>query len=348
MASTTLGVKVDDALRDRLKAAAQKLNCTPHWLHKQAILSYLDRIERGHLPAEMAHLGRDERGEDEDAGASADAMPPFFEFGQDVQPQSVLRAAITAAYRRPEPECVPLLLGQARVAGPEKVHAMASKLVHALWAKRSGGGVEGLIQEFSLSSQEGVALMCLAEALLRIPDRATRDALIRDKIVHGDWRSHMGGSQSLFVNAATWGLMITGKLVAVSSEQSLSKALTRLIGKGGEPLVRKGVNMAMRMMGEQFVSGQTISEALANNRKMEARGFRYSYDMLGEAATTAADAERYYAAYEQAIHAIGKAAAGRGIYEGRASRSSCRRCIRVMRAPSATGSWPSCCRASRR
>ena len=109
--------------------------------------------------------------------------------------------------------------------------------------------------------------------------------------------------------------MITGKLVAVNSEQSLS-ALTRLIGKGGEPLVRKGVNMAMRMMGEQFVSGQTISEALANNRKMEARGFRYSYDMLGEAATTAEDADRYYASYEQAIHAIGKAAAGRGIYEG--------------------------------
>ncbi|MBH9710606.1 hypothetical protein, partial [Burkholderia contaminans] len=102
-------------------------------------------------------------------------------------------------------------------------------------------------------------------------------------------------SQSLFVNAATWGLMITGKLVAVSSEQSLSKALTRLIGKGGEPLVRKGVNIAMRMMGEQFVSGQTISEALANNRKMEGRGFRYSYDMLGEAATTAEDADRYYA-----------------------------------------------------
>ena len=101
----------------------------------------------------------------------------------------------------------------------------------------------------------------------------------------------------------------------MNSEQSLS-ALTRLIGKGGEPLVRKGVNMAMRMMGEQFVSGQTISEALANNRKMEARGFRYSYDMLGEAATTAEDADRYYASYEQAIHAIGKAAAGRGIYEG--------------------------------
>ncbi|WP_313494043.1 bifunctional proline dehydrogenase/L-glutamate gamma-semialdehyde dehydrogenase PutA, partial [Achromobacter animicus] len=316
MASTTLGVKVDDALRDRLKAAATKLNCTPHWLHKQAILSYLDKIERGHLPAEMSHLSADAAGEEDAAESHAAPTPPFYEFGQDVQPQSVLRAAITAAYRRPEPECVPLLLGQARVPNLEKVHAMAAGLVKKLRGKRTGGGVEGLIQEFSLSSQEGVALMCLAEALLRIPDRATRDALIRDKVARGDWKSHMGGSQSLFVNAATWGLMITGKLVAVSSEQSLSKALTRLIGKGGEPLVRKGVNMAMRMMGEQFVSGQTISEALANNRKMESRGFRYSYDMLGEAATTAEDAERYYASYEQAIHAIGKAAAGRGIYEG--------------------------------
>ncbi|NMU89295.1 trifunctional transcriptional regulator/proline dehydrogenase/L-glutamate gamma-semialdehyde dehydrogenase [Achromobacter ruhlandii] len=316
MASTTLGVKVDDALRDRLKAAAQKLNCTPHWLHKQAILAYLDKIERGHLPAEMSHLGGEEGGDEESGEQQAAATPPFYEFGQDVQPQSVLRAAITAAYRRPEPECVPLLLGQARMPNLEKVHAMATDLVKKLRGKRTGGGVEGLIQEFSLSSQEGVALMCLAEALLRIPDRATRDALIRDKVARGDWKSHMGGSQSLFVNAATWGLMITGKLVAVSSEQSLSKALTRLIGKGGEPLVRKGVNIAMRMMGEQFVSGQTISEALANNRKMESRGFRYSYDMLGEAATTAEDADRYYASYEQAIHAIGKAAAGRGIYEG--------------------------------
>jgi len=111
MASTTLGVKVDDALRDRLKAAATKLNCTPHWLHKQAILSYLDKIERGHLPAEMSHLSADAAGEEDAAESHAAPTPPFYEFGQDVQPQSVLRAAITAAYRRPEPECVPLLLG---------------------------------------------------------------------------------------------------------------------------------------------------------------------------------------------------------------------------------------------
>ncbi|ARP86233.1 trifunctional transcriptional regulator/proline dehydrogenase/L-glutamate gamma-semialdehyde dehydrogenase [Bordetella genomosp. 9] len=316
MGTTTLGVKVDEALRDRLKDAASKLKCTPHWLHKQAIVAYLDKIERGHLPAEIVHFtGGDAAPEDSELQPPAQ-VPPFFEFGQDVQSQSVLRAAITAAYRRPEPECVPLLLGQARMPNPEKIHALAAKLVKALREKGTGGGVEGLIQEFSLSSQEGVALMCLAEALLRIPDRATRDALIRDKISRGDWRSHMGESPSLFVNAATWGLMLTGKLVAVNSEQSLSRALTRLIGKGGEPLIRKGVNIAMRMMGEQFVSGQTISEALANNRKMEAKGFTYSYDMLGEAATTAADADRYYASYEQAIHAIGKAAAGRGIYQG--------------------------------
>jgi len=317
MATTTLGVKVDDALRDRLKNAAAKLNCTPHWLHKQAIVSYLDRIERGQLPAEISHYNGGLQAGAEDADLPRQAqMPPFFEFGQDVQPQSVLRAAITAAYRRPEPECVALLLGQARVANPEKVHAMAAGLVKSLREKRTGGGVEGLIQEFSLSSQEGVALMCLAEALLRIPDRATRDALIRDKISHGDWKSHMGSSPSMFVNAATWGLMLTGKLVAVNSEQTLSRAVTRLIGKGGEPLIRKGVNIAMRMMGEQFVSGQSISEALANNRKLEAKGYGYSYDMLGEAATTSADADRYYASYEQAIHAIGKAAAGRGIYQG--------------------------------
>ncbi|NYT86687.1 trifunctional transcriptional regulator/proline dehydrogenase/L-glutamate gamma-semialdehyde dehydrogenase [Pollutimonas harenae] len=316
MATSTLGVKVDDTLRERLKTAAAKLGCTPHWLHKQALLSYIDAIERGRLPDEISYLGAG----DADGGSPepivAVAATPFQQFAHDVQPQSVLRAAITAAYRRPETECVSMLLDKARCAQPKNTYALARRLVEALRGKRKSGGVEGLIQEFSLSSQEGVALMCLAEALLRIPDRATRDALIRDKISHGDWRSHMGESPSLFVNAATWGLMLTGKLVGVNSEQSLSKALTRLIGKGGEPLIRKGVNIAMRMMGEQFVAGQTISAAIANGRKHEDKGFRYSYDMLGEAATTAADAERYYASYVQAIHAIGKAAQGKGIYEG--------------------------------
>lgn len=317
VATTTLGVKVDDALRDRLKRAAQRVGCTPHWLHKQALITYIDAIERGQMPMEISHLlTDDDRVGDDDPRPAESSFRPFYEFAQDVMPQSVLRAAITSAYRRPETECIPLLIGLARSTQPVEVKTLATRLVQSLRDKRGGAGVEALIHEFSLSSQEGVALMCLAEALLRIPDRPTRDALIRDKISHGDWKSHMGESSSLFVNAATWGLMLTGKLVSVNSEQSLSHALTRLIGKGGEPLIRKGVNIAMRMMGEQFVCGQSIASALANSRKMEQKGFRYSYDMLGEAATTAHDAERYMQSYVQAIHAIGKASEGRGIYEG--------------------------------
>src|SRR5699024_7055506 len=149
-----------------------------------------------------------------------------------------------------------------------------------------------IFHEYSLSSQEGIALMCLAEALLRIPDRATRDALIRDKISQGDWQSHLS-SGSLFVNAATWGLMLTGKLVATNSEKGMSNALTRLISKGGEPLIRQAVDRAMRLMGEHFVCGETINKALANSQPWIGKGFNYSYDMLGEAAMTMADAERY-------------------------------------------------------
>ncbi|MBV9735949.1 MAG: trifunctional transcriptional regulator/proline dehydrogenase/L-glutamate gamma-semialdehyde dehydrogenase [Acidisphaera sp.] len=243
---------------------------------------------------------------------------PFAEFARSVRTQPVLRAAITAAYRRAEPECVPGLLAEAELP-PEQAaaaEALARRLVGALRAKRTGGGVEGLIHEFALSSQEGVALMCLAEALLRIPDAPTRDSLIRDKISGGDWQSHLGRGRSLFVNAATWGLMITGRLVATSSETGLSAALTRLIGRGGEPVIRGGVDLAMRLMGEHFVRGQTIEEALAASRRWEARGFRYSYDMLGEAALTAADAARYEEAYRHAITAIGAAAAGRGLFDG--------------------------------
>ena len=231
-----------------------------------------------------------------------------------------LRAAVAAAHRRPEPECVAALLPLAAASPHEAsiIASLAERLVRALRDKARSrvGGVEGLIQEYSLSSQEGVALMCLAEALLRIPDSATRDALIRDKLSGGDWRAHIGQSPSVFVNAATWGLMLTGKLVSTNSERSLSAALTRLIARSGEPIIRAGTDVAMRLMGEQFVTGRNIDEALRAARPREAQGFRYSYDMLGEAATTARDATRYYAEYERAIHAIGRASDGRGPYEG--------------------------------
>lgn len=244
--------------------------------------------------------------------------PPFADFAPPVRPQTPLRAAITAAYRRPEAECLAPLLDAATLpdAIGRDAAATATALVTALRAKHKGTGVEGLVQEYALSSQEGVALMCLAEALLRIPDTATRDALIRDKIAGGDWRSHVGDGRSLFVNAATWGLVVTGKLTGSVNDSGLGAAFTRLIARAGEPVIRRGVDMAMRMMGEQFVTGETIAEALKRARPLEARGFRYSYDMLGEAATTAADADRYYRDYEHAVRAIGEASAGRGIFDG--------------------------------
>ncbi|MDO9417926.1 trifunctional transcriptional regulator/proline dehydrogenase/L-glutamate gamma-semialdehyde dehydrogenase [Pararhizobium sp.] len=243
---------------------------------------------------------------------------PFAAFAPPIRQQSPLRQAITAAYRTPEPDCLPPLVEAARIPEATKVSVArtARTLIEALRAKHKGTGVEGLVHEYSLSSQEGVALMCLAEALLRIPDTETRDALIRDKIAEGDWKSHLGGTKSMFVNAATWGLVVTGKLTSTVNDRGLAAALTRLIARAGEPVVRRGVDMAMRMMGEQFVTGETIDEAIKRSKPLEACGFRYSYDMLGEAATTAADAARYFRDYEHAIHAIGKASSGHGVYEG--------------------------------
>ncbi|MRW84972.1 trifunctional transcriptional regulator/proline dehydrogenase/L-glutamate gamma-semialdehyde dehydrogenase [Pseudoduganella sp. FT26W] len=231
-----------------------------------------------------------------------------------------LRAAVTAAYRKDEVSAVQWLLGQLNnhdEVSLQQAQQLAYKLVSSVRTERTrASGVDALMHEFSLSSDEGVALMCLAEALLRIPDNATADRLIADKISKGDWRKHLGESPSLFVNAATWGLLITGKLVSTNSETGLGSALTKLISKGGEPLIRKGVDLAMRMLGNQFVTGQTIDEAIKNGQANEARGYRYSYDMLGEAALTAEDAKKYYASYETAIHAIGKASNGRGIRNG--------------------------------
>jgi len=248
------------------------------------------------------------------------------DFHAFIQPANLgtpaLRAAITAAWRRDEPQAVGDLLPQARLAPElaERTQALAQRLTSGLRARNQGRGrsgmVQNLLQEYALSSQEGVALMCLAEALLRIPDAATRDALIRDKIAQGHWRAHLGKSKSVFVNAATWGMLMTGKLVATHSERGLSAALARLIQRGGEPLIRKSVDLAMRMMGEQFVAAETIADALKHAAVREAQGFRYSYDMLGEAAMTARDAERYLCDYEEAIHAIGRASGGRGVVAG--------------------------------
>ncbi len=247
----------------------------------------------------------------------SDRPSPFAAFRAGLAQQEPLRTEITSACRRPEPECLKPLLDLAAPAPAEAARAesIARGLVVKLRAKMRERGVEGMIHEYSLSSQEGVALMRLAEALLRIPDATTRDLLIRDKLSSADWRTHLGHSPSMFVNAATWGLVLTGRLVAPPREQSLTAALTGLIARRGEPIIRRAVDVAMRMLGAQFVSGRTIAEAVANSRAMEARGFTYSYDMLGEAATTAEDASRYLSQYAAAVRAIGETSRGRGIYE---------------------------------
>ena len=233
--------------------------------------------------------------------------------------QTPLRQAVTDAYRRDEIEAVQDMLQRAQMSDEERKNAdeLARRLVTQVRANRTkASGVDALMHEFSLSSEEGVALMCLAEALLRIPDAETRNKLIQDKLSEGNWRSHLNNSPSLFVNAAAWGLLITGKLTTPNNDDTLGAALTRLLGKGGAPLIRQGVNYAMRLLGKQFVTGQTIEEALQNGKEREKMGYLYSFDMLGEAAFTQEDADRYYNDYVQAIHAIGKDAAGKGIYEG--------------------------------
>jgi len=227
-----------------------------------------------------------------------------------------LRAVINEAYRMAELTSITALIEQAALTDTQiaNVRTLATRLVEQVRAERKKTtGIDSFLTEYALSSNEGIALMCLAEALLRVPDNATIDSLIKDKLANADWASHSGQSDSFFVNAATWALMLTGKVLAPEkAESSLSKAMMTLVNRSGEGVVRKSVDTAMRIMSKQFVTGRTIKEALERAKKKEAIGYRYSYDMLGEAALTAHDAERYFKAYSNAIEAIGASAASSG------------------------------------
>lgn len=321
MNNATVEVLLDGATNCRLNEAARLLRRPPQWLIKQFIYTSLRQIEAGFTLPEL--IGMPEVNQlTTELRSRITVSDPLCAQANHLSIQSPLRDAITTAYRIAEPTAVENLLASAEVlqAQAKETHELAQRIASALREQKASGVkagvVQELLQEFSLSSKEGIALMCLAEALLRIPDKRTRDALIRDKVSVGNWQLHMGSGSSLFVNAASWGLLITGRLTATRNEAGLAASLTRLIAKGGEPLIRKGVDMAMRVMGGQFVTGETISEALTNAQRLEKEGFRYSYDMLGEAALTEEDALRYLESYEHAIHAIGKAAKSRGIYEG--------------------------------
>src|SRR6187402_1518955 len=215
---------------------------------------------------------------------------------------------------RDEAETCRALLAAVPLSSDERrmVVERAAALVRAArGSAEKQGVVESFLQQFSLGTREGLALMCLAEALLRTPDADTRDRLIAEKIGSADWASHLGQSGSLFVNASTWGLMLTGKLVDVDDEarSDLSGFLRRIAGRVGEPVIRAAVAQAIRIMGEQFVLGRDIEAAL---KRAKTEGYLCSFDMLGEGARTAGDAARYEAAYAAAIEAVGKASAGNG------------------------------------
>lgn len=225
---------------------------------------------------------------------------------------SALRAAIRSSYRVDETACVLERLRQAElpVEAIARIEQRAAALVEAMRSDRVAfGGIDAFMHEYALTSREGVTLMCLAEALLRIPDAETADRLIRDKIGGADWEKHLGHSESWFVNASTWGLMLTGRVLDLDAQKRDWRGLLgKLVSRSGEPVIRQAVSQAMRIMGRQFVMGRTIDEALKRAEADEAKGYRHSYDMLGEAARTADDARRYFDAYAHAIETMGKSA----------------------------------------
>ncbi|WP_416385230.1 L-glutamate gamma-semialdehyde dehydrogenase [Sphingomonas sp. LY54] len=209
-------------------------------------------------------------------------------------------------FRAPEPEVLADLLPAATLS-PEsrrRVENRALDMLAELRSAQASGWVNQFLQEYRLNTSEGIALLSLAEAFLRVPDPETADLLIADKLGNADWKAHKGKSNSALVNSATWGLVIGRALV---SESEQAGALKKLIARAGEPFVRQAVGAAMRMMGEIFVMGRTIEEAIARMRRRENKGFTASFDMLGEAARTFPDAERYFKSYENAIRAVGKA-----------------------------------------
>ena len=201
-----------------------------------------------------------------------------------------------------------------RLAQPTEVEAqqaitLTTQFIERVRAdKKAVHMIDALLLEYSLDTREGVLLMCLAEALMRVPDKATADALIRDKLSVADWQSHLKSSDSLFVNASTWGLMLTDKVINYDQRENTSptKALNSLVTKFSEPVIRQAMHQAMKIMGHQFVLGRDINEALKNTETPRSQGFSYSFDMLGEAALTSTDAQKYYDDYFNAISELAK------------------------------------------
>jgi RHH-type transcriptional regulator, proline utilization regulon repressor / proline dehydrogenase / delta 1-pyrroline-5-carboxylate dehydrogenase len=247
------------------------------------------------------------------------AETPFI-FAGAPPARDALRAAISAHTLTDETALVNRLAGIAELPearAQEVVKTAADWVTRVRQLKNEQSPLDAFMQQYDLSSEEGVLLMCLAEALLRIPDDDTAEKLIADKLGTADWEAHVGKSDSLFVNAGTWGLMLTGKIVRLSPETTgnFRLALGKLVSKSTEPVIKLAIRQAMRLMGSQFVMGRTIDEALKNAQSKAHRAYLHSYDMLGEAALTADDAARYFEAYRSAIGAIGAAAAPGRVFD---------------------------------
>ncbi len=223
---------------------------------------------------------------------------------------SPLRTAIRKRYLQSEPAIVDELLHEVGLSERERhmLSERAAEVVTALRTENNPSMMESFLGEYGLSTKEGVGLMCLAEALLRVPDPETIDELIADKIEPSNWGVHLGKSSSSLVNASTWALLLTGQILDDSIDESEQTnpitALRQLVRRLGEPVVRTAVSQAMKLLGKQFVLGQSIKEAIGEAQKLEKAGYTYSYDMLGEAARTYEDAQRYFEAYARAIEEI--------------------------------------------
>lgn len=224
-----------------------------------------------------------------------------------------LRDTITNAYRMDETQCLDLLISYASL--PEKtldlILEIATQLViETREYKKKQSKIDTLLHQYDLSTEEGIALMCLAEALLRIPDKATMDKFISDKISTVEWKNHINKNNTLFINATTWSLLLTGKIYAptIDHQKSLMNSLKKVISRLGASMIRPVILQMMKAIGAQFVMGETIEAALKRAEKLEEFGYRFSYDMLGEAARTAEDAKNYYNSYVEAIDAIGQVA----------------------------------------
>ncbi len=227
------------------------------------------------------------------------------------QSSNLLKDAISAMYCVDESSLLEALIPLAKPSPDllEKTTRESGELVKAVRERDDAMHmIDALLLEYSLDTREGVLLMCLAEALMRIPDSATADALIKDKLTIADWKQHLKQSKSLLVNASTWGLLLTGKVITLDAkiEDEPASIINRLVNRLSEPVVRQAMHQAMKIMGKQFVLGRTIGEALNNSRKYREAGYTYSYDMLGEAALTGEDAEHYFQAYSRAIQAVGQ------------------------------------------